>query len=255
MTAVVGILCSDGAVVGTDSSVTMGNDIGIRTIEQPTEKLGLVANKIIIAGTGSVGMGQRFKNVAEKMWRDGGFAANSNNGLTSVDVCRNLSSKTVEDFSATDAPRTDYGALIAAPVDRCPVLCEFSLKGFQPTLFDKAMWFGSMGSGQHIRDPFLALMREIFWPNGPPTISQAVLAVTWALDHAIAVNPGGVNGPARIAVLDKSGKKGDFCAHFLSDTDMDAHRTWIAEAKTTLADSLPTPGESVPEVPRMPKSG
>ena len=64
MTAVVGILCSDGVVVGTDSSMTMASGT-FRTIEQPTEKLDVVDNRAIIAGTGSVGHGQRFRNVIE----------------------------------------------------------------------------------------------------------------------------------------------------------------------------------------------
>ena len=42
MTAVVGILCSDGIVIGTDSSMTMVAGT-FRTIEQSTEKLDVVA--------------------------------------------------------------------------------------------------------------------------------------------------------------------------------------------------------------------
>ena len=38
MTSVVGILCKDGVVVGTDSSATFDNG-QIRTIEQPFEKI------------------------------------------------------------------------------------------------------------------------------------------------------------------------------------------------------------------------
>ena len=98
---------------------------------------------------------------------------------------------------------------MAVPVGRKPILCEFSIDGFQPTLYTPEMWFCSMGSTQMITDPFLALMREIFWPTAQPTMGQAVLAVTWALDHAIAVNPGGVNGPVQIAVLERH-KSGDF---------------------------------------------
>ena len=48
-----------------------------------------------------------------------------------------------------------------------------------------------MGSGQPITDPFLALMRSIFWGDGLPTVQDGTFAVTWALEHAIEVNPGG----------------------------------------------------------------
>ena len=92
-----------------------------------------------------------------------------------------------------------------------------------------------MGSSQPITDPFLALIREVFWEDGPPTIQEAVFAATWALEHAIAVNPGGVNGPPRIAVLENAGK-GHYAARVLSDAELDEHRQYIAEAKKTLKD-------------------
>jgi hypothetical protein len=235
MTAVVGILCSDGVVVGTDSSVTMGSGT-FRTIEQPTEKLDVVDNRAIIAGTGSVGHGQRFRNVVENALHNKQFVAELNGVRQKpVDICRNISSATITDFRQTFTPPDAYSALLAVPVGREQVLCEFA-NGFQPTLYTDQMWFGSMGSKQPITDPFLALMREIFWPTGQPTVQEATLAVTWTLDHAIAVNPGGVNGPARIAVLEPN--KNSSQSRLLSDEDLNEHRSWIQDAKRHLSDRL-----------------
>jgi hypothetical protein len=55
MTSVVGALCKDGVVVGSDSAATFVAG-GMRTIEQPTEKLVVVRDHIIVAGTGQVGL-------------------------------------------------------------------------------------------------------------------------------------------------------------------------------------------------------
>ena len=235
MTAVVGILCSDGVVVGTDSSVTMGFGT-FRTIEQPTEKLDVVDNRAIIAGTGNVGHGQRFRNVIENALHNKQFVG-ERNGVRQkpVDICRNISKATIADFRETLTPLEAYSALLAVPVGREQVLCEFA-NGFQPTLYTDQMWFGSMGSTQPITDPFLALMREIFWSTGQPTVQEATLAVTWTLDHAIAVNPGGVNGPARIAVLEPN--KNSSPARLLADEDLNEHRSWIQDAKHHLSDRL-----------------
>ena len=236
MTAVVGILCSDGVVLGTDSSMTMVAGT-FRTIEQPTEKLVVVDSRVIIAGTGSVGHGQRFRNVVDKAWRSKQFVAERDGERqTPVDIFRNISRATISDFIETTTPSNTYGALLAMAVGQQPVLCEFSVNGFQPTLYTDKMWFCSMGSTQPITDPFLALMREIFWPTGQPTVQEATLAVTWTLDHAIAVNPGGVNGPAQIAVLEPNGH--EFRAKLLADDDLNEHRSWIEDAKRQLSERL-----------------
>ena len=241
MTAVVGILCSDGVVVGTDSSITMAAGT-FRTIEQSMEKLAVIDGQVIIAGTGAVGHGQRFRNVIENKWRNGQFAEGHDGAIqTSVDTCRNISRATLADFAQTSTQPGAYGALLAAPVGRQPILCEFSVIGFQPTLSTEQMWFCSMGSTQPITDPFLALMREIFWQTGQPTVQEATLAVTWTLDHAIAVNPGGVNGPARIAVLETH--QNDFKARLLLDEDLSEHRSWIEDAKQQLSERLRAAGD------------
>lgn len=244
MTAVVGIFCSDGVVIGTDSSITMA--VGqFRTIEQQTEKLTVIDSKVIIAGTGNVGHGQRFRNVVEKEWRKSQFGARSG-GTNAVNICLGISREASIDFQQTFSKPGVYGALMAAPMGRKPVLCEFDLDGLQPTLYNDQMWFCSMGSTQPITDPFLALMREVFWPMGQPTVQEATLAVTWTLDHAIAVNPGGVNGPVRIAVLENH--ENTFQARLLSDNDLTEHRSWIEDAKSQLSNRL----RDAPAAPRVP---
>ena len=236
MTAVVGILCSDGVVIGTDSSVTMAAG-SFRTIEQPAEKLDIIAGRIIIAGTGSVGHGQRFRNLVDREWTEGGFRGERDGKKrTPVDVCRFIAGKTVDDFAETNSALDCYGALLVAPIAKKPVLCEFGIKRFQPTLYTDRLWFCSMGSTQPITDPFLALMRGAFWPADQPTVHQATFAVTWALDHAIEVNPGGVNGPARIAVLEH--EKKEFRARLLTDEEVAEHRSLIGDVRKAMKDVL-----------------
>ena len=247
MTAIVGVLCRDGAVVGTDSSVTFAGGT-FKTIEQPTEKLYLIGNRVLLAGTGTVGQGQRFHAIIKAGVDSRMFVRERER----IDVCKDLSSRTINDFKQTDAPRGQYGALVAFPLGSDPVLCEFDQQFFQPQLFNKEIWYCSMGSTQPITDPFLALMREIFWSAGPPSVSDATFAVTWALDHAIAVNPGGVNGPVRIGVLERS-KKGPLCPRLLVESELEEHRSSIREAKDRLrkwSEDLRTVDKDSIDVPR-----
>lgn len=57
MTILVGLLCKEGIVIGADSSATFGS-AQFRTIEQPTDKIEIIDNQIIVAGTGQIGLGQ-----------------------------------------------------------------------------------------------------------------------------------------------------------------------------------------------------
>ena len=247
MTAVVGILCSDGVVIGTDSSVTMAAG-SFRTIEQPTEKLDIIASKIIIAGTGSVGHGQRFRNLVDREWKRGGFRAERDGETrTPVDICRYIAGQTVKDFAETDSSTECYGALLVAPIANRPILCEFGIKRFQPVLYTDQLWFCSMGSTQPITDPFLALMRAVFWQTGQPTVNQGAFAVTWALDHAIEVNPGGVNGPARIAVLERVKK--ELKARLLTDDEVTEHRSLIGDVRKAMKDALTGKPDAPPTPP------
>ena len=91
MTAIVGLHCSDGVVIGTDSSTTFAG-AARPTIEQPTRKIDIVGGRVIVATTGAVGLAQRFRAVAQKIHDDklfkddAGKVANANAASTTVTV-------------------------------------------------------------------------------------------------------------------------------------------------------------------------
>lgn len=228
MTSIVGIRCHDGIVIGADSSATLASG-QFRTVEQPYEKLEIVGDRVIIAGTGQIGLDQRFCAIVQKAWNDKIFQN------TAIEVAKLLCKLTHEDFLQThvNINRGQYGALLAFPAEGKQHLCEFSIDDFQPELKTERLWYASMGSAQTITDSFLAFIREIYWNESLPNIHEATFVATWTIDHAIKINPGGVNGPIRIAVLEKD-KKGDFQAHKLSDEELGEHRQNIEGAKEML---------------------
>ena len=248
MTAIVGILCQDGVIIGTDSSATFSSG-RMPTVEQPIEKLLIVQNSIIIAGTGQVGLGQRFEAIVNKLWDSRVFSSR----ITPMEITKRLTTETIKDFSQTFAPKEQYSALVAFPTNGTFHLCEFALSDFQPELKTPRLWYASLGSTQLITDSFLALMRDIFWTGGPPPLSDGIFAATWALNHAIDVNPGGVNKPIRIAVLEPKGD-GVLKAELLKDTQLAEHQQNIDGAKNALRKYCQTLNQhNEGETPNIPK--
>jgi hypothetical protein len=201
--------------LGADSSVTLAAGRA-PTIEQPTrEKIQIITNDVLLAGTGQVGMGQRFKFEVEQH-RDYLKDPHAINGV------RRLCHAATENFISTNAEKGQYGAILAFYANGTFHLCEFGIADFQPELKTMENWFVSMGCGQPIADPFLALLHKIFWKNKPPKVNEAVFAVTWVLSHAIEVNPGGINGPVRLAMLTKPDRNVE--ARFLDDDELQEHQ-------------------------------
>jgi 20S proteasome alpha/beta subunit len=246
MTAIAGVLCADGLVIGTDSSCTFASGT-IRTIEQPIEKLTVIGDSVIVAGTGQVGLGQRFNHVVAKAFEAKAFA----NTPHHIDVGKRLCQEGIADFQVTSAPKGQFAALVGFALGGKPYLCEFAVADFQPEFKDQKMWYVSLGSGQLITDPFLALMREVFWKTGPPTVQEAIFAVTWALDHAVQVNPGGINAPVRIAVMERV-EKGKLYSRILEEEELLEHRQNIEQGKDRLRDLATSqkPDAQTPDVPK-----
>lgn len=228
MTILVGVMCKDGVVIGTDSSATFDNG-QIRTIEQPTKKIDILDENIIVAGTGSVGLGQRFTHIVRETWNKKEFVENH------LEVGKKLAVKAITDFQSTGATLQSYGALVAYSYKEKIHLCEFPAGTFQPEFKEaNRLWYVSMGCGQHIADPFLGFIRNVFWQQEAPTCQEAVLAVNWTLTHTIQVNPGGINEPINIAVLKK--EKTNFKARYISTEELAEHNQHVSEMEDLLRD-------------------
>ncbi len=81
-------------------------------------------------------------------------------------------------------------------------------------------------------------------------LNDGIFAVKWTLDHAVDVNPGGVNKPVRVAVLEQSG--GKFVARMVSEEELQEHQQNILEAKASLVDfrNRHRPPENIPFIPK-----
>lgn len=243
MTSIVGIQCNDGVVIAADSSATFGVAPNHKTIEQITlEKICVIGN-VIVAGTGEVGLGQRACNFIQKLWDGKQFSDDP------FSVTRRIAHNVIKDFHETFVRSGSYGALVAFPVGHKLFLCEFDQVQFQPELKTGDLWYCSMGSAQQITDPFLALMRDVFWVRGRPNLSDGTFAALWALQHAVDVNPGGVGGPVHVATLALDKKSQPF-VKILKDSDLELHRMHIEGAKNCLRHFRESLSQDVSGIPK-----
>ncbi len=201
MTAIVGIRCKDGVVVGADGSVTFVQGKQ-QTIEQPTKKkLRLIGEEVIVACSGQVGLGQRFNLVVEELWNNGKFVDKA-----PMEIGKLLAYSGLMDFKETEITHFDLTCLVAYVSNEKPVLCELSSSAnFQPELKEEDdLWFVSIGSGQRIVDPFLGFLRSVFWKDSTPSLQEGIFMALWSLEHACEVNPGGIDEPITISIRKKS---------------------------------------------------
>lgn len=257
MTAIVGILCKDGVVIGCDSARTVD---GI--VEQPAEKLKIIGDSLIVVGTGDVGYIHRHLNTISIMWENGLFQPKENESY--FDVANKISYFSLSEFyksnfhvmtqqAQTIVNNFNIGSLIAFPYRDSFYLCQIQSGTIQPLIYDSSYWYCSMGSGCLITDPFLGFIREVFWTDRKlPTLAEGIFCVNWALSMAIKINTGGVNGPIHIATLTKSSS--GFIAKELSEDELKEHDDNIEEAKNALRywRKKFTESENTPVLPKFP---
>lgn len=266
MTSIVGVLCTDGIVVGSDSSATFAHGT-TTTIEQPIPKIAIIDGHVIVAGSGYVGMNQRFCDNVEKAWDWQGdpqsklsWEKNGGRPERPLDFGRLCCRLMMLDYNSTGtADRAgEYTALVAFPEKdmRMPHLCEFSGDRFQPELKTKDMWYVSIGSAQPITDAFLGFIRNVFWEDGRrPNVREGIFALTWTLQQALELNTGGVKGPIQMAVLESVGKYHKLKARQLGKGEIAEHEQNVKGAKDHLReyrDKLQAK-ESAPEIPEPDK--
>jgi len=226
MTVLVGVKCTDGVVVGADSAATSAAG-QIHLLKMASDKIEIIGGRVIVAGTGQIGLGQRFAKIVSDAHDARVFQGNQ------VDVARQLSAAGVNDFAATGVARGQYGALVAAPIEDDGCLIEFAVPDFQPEIKTRKLNFVAMGSGQMLAEPFVSFVARTFWQSKIPDVQSAIFGVHWALAHTIRCAPGGVGDPIVIATLTKQ-KKG-WCAELLSDEVLGEQAQHMAAIEDVIA--------------------
>lgn len=196
--------CTDGVVIGVDSMTTSAMGPNPLVQSPNAEKLQLVGNKAILACTGSVGLAQRVKIVADEMWTKKLFTSSG------MSTATNLAGRVLTDFGSSHLQKhpqlgISFGALLAMVVQDVPYLVEFDSVGFQPELKEGNLFSVTMGSGQMLADPFMAFVKRVLWKDKMPDVERAKIGIYWALNYTCGQAVGGVGGALKLGVLRKQG--------------------------------------------------
>lgn len=240
MTLIIGIKCKDGIVMASDGAATWGS-MGQSTAQQPTKKLNVLRDKIVIGVSGPVGLGQLLTGGMETMWDKGDLSGKRPYEAMAL-ISKMFREYIVPELQVAQVARNAIGnagltsaisaTLVALPVSKKLCLFQFDQQG-APEQATPELPFVCIGSGQSIADPFLALLKRVFWSDHQPTIGEGLFAAVWTLDHAIKVNAGGVAEPMQVITVSEGEMLKELGAGEMSD-----HREAVKNAEQTMKDSL-----------------
>lgn len=228
MTVAVGFYCHDGIVVGADSMLTpsMG---GISVGHHKGQKVHLLAGNQLFAFAGDQGQAARFQIMADGLHSVAATVAHP------IDFSLALTQTVIQQFHSTGiGQQINVNTLLGFEHGGQHQLCVF--EGIiQPRLLDVAHYYVALGSGKLSADPFLRFLVDIFCLNGPPSVREATFLTAWAIQHVIDTNSGGVDGPIRIAVMERN-PGGAWQSRLLTDNEVDDQGQAVESARQSLRD-------------------
>jgi 20S proteasome alpha/beta subunit len=260
VTLIVGIKCSDGVVVASDSAATF-SAAGRPTIgQQDIRKVVTIRDHILFSSSGAVGISQIVIDRITTLWDKKAFR-----DIKSPDEVMDklgkeilqlinpyLQSATWTRQLAGDASMSLCKSLVAMPVNRLPHLFNFDYNG-APERATPEVPFVSLGIGQPIADPFLALLKRLLWPTSHPTVAEGTLAAVWCIKHVSQTNPGGVGGEPQLATM-TSVPSNDPAVKMFSPEDIEEHLQRVATAEEKLVSELRGETTTPPPEPPAPET-
>lgn len=226
MTVVVAFFCTDGVVIAADSMLTasIGN---VPVAHHTGKKVSVLSGQQLYAFAGDQGLGERFRIMAD------GSHAGITQAPHAIDYPLQLTQAMISQFQATGIGNAiNLNTVLAFEHGGAHQCCIF--EGLiQPRLLDEHHFYCALGSGKLSADPFLRFLVDVFCQDGPPNVRKGVFLATWAIEHVIRTNPGGVAGPIRIATLERA-DNGKFLSRELPDSEIEEHRQAIESASSSL---------------------
>lgn len=250
MTVEVGILCSDGVVIASDSAATLGDGFSATTVgQQEVEKIQKLTESIIFCGSGPAGLSQLIAHKIRNM---------TINSFNSPEEAMNAAGLRIRELvgpyleTASKANMTHAAVclcMLAFPVRHEPCLFSFNPVGL-PEMAKKTLPFVAIGSGQRIADPFLTFLKRLLWDQSrQPSVAEGQFAAMWALKHVIETNPGGVGGTIQLATLTMAGNKPKIA--FLDKAESEEHYQNIDRIEKNLVEQITASKGEAKEVPSV----
>ena len=229
MTIVVSFYCSDGIVIAADSmlTATMGT---MPVSHRRGHKISLMPGPLVFSFAGDHGQSIRFGIVAEQI--SNLIQTGQVNFNHPMDFPIAVTAEVLRQFEATGIQHVAMNAVLAYEHGGAHHCCVFE-GNVQPRPVDSRHFYSVLGGGILGGDPFLRFLVDVFCPQEPPTVAEAIFLSTWAIQHVITTNPGGVAGPIKIAVFERNAS-GSLVGRELPDTEIAEHKQAVESACLSL---------------------
>ena len=140
MTVLVGVVCQDGVIIGTDSAMTSTAGPMQRTVQETDcVKIDIHFGEIVTATTGAIGLSQRFRHELETLLQ--GNELQKHRNKAPVLYATEVAQKSLANFQKTLSPQQQHphvglglGALMAFVSQGRAHLVEFEGMQFHPEL-------------------------------------------------------------------------------------------------------------------------
>lgn len=244
MTLIVGIRCSDGIVMASDSAATMSTG-NLPTIgQQEMIKIYKLGEAMLAGFTGAVGMGQLVCGALDTAWKEGVFKElkTPEDAMRAVakiilnELVPFLQSAKLTHPLGLNVSSSLCKSLVAMPVKKKGCLFSFDYNG-APEKATAYLPFVAVGSGQPIADPFLAFIKRLLWKEKEPSLAEGRLAAVWTIEHVKQTNPGGVAGTTQLATLASDTEVGKAVCFYDAD-HIQEHLEQVQSAETALVSEL-----------------
>lgn len=240
MTLLVGVLCSNGAVVAADRQATHGG-LGQQTVGQSVTKVQVIRGEALYATSGHKGLGQQLCAVVDNKQQEFKNQAYDRNIIKLQEAMRPIVDAAFQTArhaagvlgSSTAASDCVCGSLLAACFKDGPKLVEITPQLSVEYMTDD-MPFISLGSGKQSADPFLGFLRKVYWPTKLPTIQEGALAAYWTIQHAIDMKVSGVGFSVDVFTLECAPGAKTYSARRLEDAEVAEHVEFIKASEDAM---------------------
>lgn len=239
MTLLVGVLCSNGAVIAADRQASHGA-FGQHTVGQPATKIKVIGQDILFASSGAIGLNQQFSHIVESEHLE--FKKRNYQSLVTQfqkkfrDILEPAFKTAVaaRGLIGDAAAQADVicGSLLAGRYKDGLMLTEISPQGGFEAL-SKDIPFVCLGSGKQNADPFLRFIWSIYFDGALPNLSEGSLAAYWTVKTVIELlKSTGVGFTPDVFVLEQKGT--EYVGRQLVSDELKGHDEYIHEATQAL---------------------
>jgi 20S proteasome alpha/beta subunit len=235
MTLLVGILCTNGAVIAADQQTTHGN-FAVHTIGQQATKIRSIADDTLYAGSGPLGLAQQYAHIIENehhQFKNRNFHSlapllqkKMRDLLDPAFVTAGHASRVIGQAAQSDVI---LSSLLATVCKDGLVLWEISQQcGFE-ALTAAGVSFVCVGSGKSNADPFLRFIWDVYFPGtARPNVSEGSLIAYWTVRTVIDSRTSGVGYNPDVFVIEQINKT--YKSRQLSKDDLIGHDELIGAA-------------------------